>query len=288
MILTVPNWSFGRSPNLLRQCRALVESQPVCLHFCESDLDHNRTVIAFSAGDWGAIESTLDSLNALILDSIDLNRHSGVHPRIGALDVCPFIPVGEAPTLDLLADVEKYASNFAARFGIPVFLYEKSERGRHESDLPALRKGGFGGLLLRGELQPDFGPKAAHPQWGASVMGVRDFLIALNANFHSGDLETARLIAGAIRRLRQDGDPRFLGVRALGLPLASQDVVQVSMNITLPDLTPIDLIAQYVLDAGAGEGLGRAKMELIGVIRSTDAPQATLIPYRPEQVVAWV
>lgn len=287
------------------------------VHYCQADVDHNRTVTAFS----GEIEAVFDGVRGLAditLDRIDLNRHVGVHPRIGGLDVCPFVlcpspPDGEgqgwggeatdaqeplppggrgvgvggnAPSdhTILLARVESFAREFSGRWQIPVYLYEESERGRHEADLPSLRKGGFGSLLER-ELSPDFGPTRCHPHLGVTVMGVRGFLIALNVNLDSRHIGVARDLARRIRALRQEGDPRFLGVRALGLLLASRDMVQVSMNLTLPDATPVDPIVDWVRDEAANLGCKYAGTELIGVIRARDLEGATHVRAKPAQIL---
>lgn len=287
-VLLIPNWSFGRDKRLLAETKDALAAFAVEIHYCESDVDHNRTVTAFS-GEFEVAASALDTLCELILPSIDLNRHVGVHPRIGALDVCPFIPL-EAPKTKLRAQrfrdaIESVAAHLADKFEIPVFLFEKSERGRHEADLPALRKGGFGGLLER-ELDPDFGPHKAHPHLGATVMGWRDFLLAINSNLNTPDPVPAQRIAERIRQLRSDGDPRMLGVRALGFALASREMSQVSMNLTLPDLTPIDPVLEYIEIAADTMGVQIAYSELVGVIRSTDLEHTTRIHPRPEQVVS--
>lgn len=285
-VLTVPNWSFARNSALVRQSRELLDASGVRVHFCEGDLDHNRTVTAFS-GAQGTVGDALLGLARLVLPSVDLRRHVGVHPRIGGLDVCPFVPLGE-PGPDVLAGfagwVERLAAEFAAEFEVPVFLYERSEKGRHEAELPALRKGGFGSLALR-SLDPDYGPVRAHERLGATVWGWRDFLIAMNVNLADPDPALAKRIAKSVRALRAEGDPRMLGVRALGLPLPSRSLSQVSMNLTLPDLTPADPVIEYVSDAARKQGVGTAGSELIGVIRRRDLAGATRLPVRAEQVV---
>ena len=286
-ILAIPNWSFGRDRRLLADCHDALSSLGLTIHYCESDIDHNRTVIAFS-GELEPVEKGLFALSEMILPGIDLNRHVGVHPRIGGLDVCPFIAL-DIPKTKLRAQklrdwVESVASHFAEKFEVPVFLYEKSEKGRHESDLPALRKGGFGGLLER-TIEPDFGPKKAHPQLGATIMGWRDFLVAVNVNLNTVDSDAAARIAVKIRELRADGDERMLGVRALGFALASRDMSQVSLNLTLPDLTPLDPVLEFVSSTAAGLGVEVAFCELVGVIRDTDLPNATRINPRDEQIV---
>lgn len=284
-VLTVPNWSFGRDRRRLSAVRELLVASDVSVHFADGDVDHNRTVTAFS-GSMEQVTETLMQISELILDGIDLNRHIGVHPRIGALDVCPFVLAPETPFEVAEVAVEQFADRFATRFEVPVFLYEKSERGRHEADLPALRKGGFGGLLDR-DLEPDFGPKRAHPQWGVTVVGIREFLIAMNVNLKTDDLGAAKSIAKEIRARRAMGDERFLGVRALGFPLASQGCAQVSLNLTLPDLESADLIIEWVEEAAHDLGTSIRATELIGVIRPRDMEKATRLPVRREQVVEW-
>jgi len=284
-ILTVPNWSFGRDKALLRLVRETLDVYGVQVHFCESDVDHNRTVTAFS-GHAPLVFEALLGISRLILPSIDLNRHTGVHPRIGGLDVCPFLDLSGNPETEsaLIRDVERFAELFALRFDVPVYLYEKSEIGRHEADLPTLRKGGFGSLLER-ELNPDFGPVKAHPLLGATVMGVRNWLIALNANLATPDITIAKSIAKKIRQAREAGDTRFLGVRALGLSLSSREESQVSLNLTLPDISPIDPILEWITREAGALGVHVKEHELIGVIRARDLEHATLLSYHPEQVV---
>ena len=283
----MPNWSFGRDRRLLAECRDVLASLALKVHYCESDVDHNRTVTAFS-GDLDLVEKGFFLLSDMILPGIDLNRHAGVHPRIGGLDVCPIIAL-DPPKTKLRAQklrdwVESLASQFAVKFDVPVFLYEKSEKGRHESELPALRKGGFGGLLDR-EIEPDFGPRRTHPQLGATIMGWRDFLVAVNVNLNTVDSDAAKRIAYKIRELRADGDERMLGVRAFGFSLASREMSQVSLNLNLPDLTPLDPVLEFVASMADAMGVDVANNELVGVIRDTDLPNATRINPREDQIV---
>jgi len=282
-VLAVPNWSFGRDSSLLRNFAEVIDLHGVRPYYLASDVDHNRTVSAFD-GDHESVANVIVELCALAFSSIDLNRHIGVHPRIGALDVCPFIaPWGCEPD-EMRSFVEIVAAEVAERFEVPVFLYEKSEKGRHEADLPSLRKGGFGALLDR-ELDPDFGPPQCHPRLGATVMGWRNFLIALNVDFESSDTVFVRKLARQVRALRADGDPRFLGVRALGLPLPSRAQSQLSFNLTLPDLTPVDPVIEWVYEQAVAQNVRLIGPELIGVIRDVDMEHATRLPVRDEQVV---
>lgn len=282
-LLTVPNWSFGRDKALLRRCRELLEESGLRIHYCEADVDHNRAVTAFS-GDSADVFEAVEVLAEEILPRIDLNRHIGVHPRIGGLDVCPFVSLDRSHADEINPFIDAFAQGFAERWQIPVFLYEKSEKGRHEADLPSLRKGGFGSLAGK-TLRPDFGPTHAHTLLGLTVMGLRDFLIAMNVDLADPNPNLAKGIAKSIRALRSDGDERFLGVRALGLPLVSRGLSQVSMNLTLPDLTPIDPLLEFVFGQATKANVRIAGTELIGVIRRRDMEHAERLTIKPEQVV---
>lgn len=280
-VLAVPNWSVGREKAVVRQMRDLLESAAVTVHFCEPDIDHNRTVTAFS-GDGESVVDAVKGLCQSAMPVVNLQRHTGVHPRIGALDVLPFVPMpGGLPEADVLHLAATTAEWIADEFQVPVFLYEKSGRG---TVLPDLRRGGFGSLLDR-ELSPDFGPSRVHPHMGASVVGVRDFLIALNVNFRGADVVAVERIAAEVRDRRRHRVEGWSGVRALGLSLAEQGMVQVSLNFTRPDLAPVDPVVQWIRDRATT--LEFAFVELIGVIRDKDLPGAKCVAPRPEQVVKW-
>jgi len=282
-LLSVPNWSFGRSELALDKFRGILEESGADVHYCQSDVDHNRTVTAFS-GTEEQVVGALMKLADVAFDFIDLNRHSGVHPRVGALDVCPFVLL-EGDPLEALATAEYAASKLAATYDVPMFLYEKSERGRHESDLPSLRRGGFGSLLDK-ELQPDFGPNHVHPRLGVTIIGVRDPLIAANINFAIEDCTLVRNLANQVRELRSEGDERFLGVRAMGLALASKKQTQLSLNLTLPDLVAFDDIVDWARSEASKSGASMAGTELIGVVRASDLIRSKWLKHRPEQVIA--
>ena len=282
-LLTVPNWSFGRSTSLHRAFADLLAERPVTVHYLRGDVDHNRTVSAFS-GEPAVLSEALLALAEKAFAAIDLNRHVGVHPRIGALDVLPFVPARPEDLPEALAFAESFGRALARRFDLPVYLYERSERGRHEADLPGLRRGGFG-FLLESTLRPDFGPARAHSHLGVTVVGVRDPLVALNVDLRHPVATTARTIAAEIRALRASGDPTFLGVRALGLTLPSREMSQVSLNVTLPDVTPIDPIVEWIEARALKLGVPSAGPELVGVIAARHLEGATRVPFEPAQVV---
>jgi glutamate formiminotransferase len=279
-MLCVPNWSEGRNPQVTRLASNAMNSAGVRVHFNRADADHNRLVTAFS-GATGSIREALFGLCEALLPLIDLRSHRGAHPRIGALDVCPFVlQKSDAMTENAaLQFVEGFAAEFADRYEIPVLLYEESEKGRHAADLPTLRKGGFEAAIAR-ELPADFGPTRAHPRWGATIMGLRQPLLAVNAVLPAEQLDLATELARRIRASR-NSDPRFKGIRAIGAHLPQQRVAQVSMNFTKPDETSVDEVVDW-LESNGAEVL---RVELIGVVRESDLRKATRLQYDPEQVV---
>jgi len=283
-LLTVPNWSFGRDNDLLRIFEDLLSSRDLKVHFCKRDVDHNRTVTAFS-GEAEVVFERLERLAEAAFERIDLQRHIGVHPRIGALDVCPFVRL-DNEVYPLKAKIEAFGEGLSKKFDLPIFLYEKSERGKHSDALPQLRKAGFGGLMLMPEIDADFGPRKVHPRLGATIMGERDFLIALNVNLKGVDqLPLAKEIAKMIRVKREAGDPLFAGVRALGLPLISRDMAQISMNMTHPNITSPDEIINKILFITRSSNATHVGNELIGVIRKRDLAKSTWLKIEPNQIV---
>ena len=232
---------------------------------------------AFSGADSDVFESAL-ALAELILPNIDLQLQKGVHPRVGALDVMPFVLL-EGNEEQLIADTVRWAEEFSSRFDLPVHLYEKAARPGMESRLPYLR-GQFGPV----EKQPDF---AGQPnlRWGTSIVGVRDFLLAANINLSTPDVRVARLLAKEIRTLRENGVPAFAGVRALGFPLASRSMSQLSLNFTLPNQTRFDDVYEFVSSRSGELGLRHLETELIGVIRQADAAKARHLKFESSQLV---
>ncbi len=266
------------------------ERDSVRIHYLAGDYDHHRTVSAFSGHPAGVRRALFRQIE-VAFRFIDLRHHQGVHPRIGALDVCPFVVLAEGGHLgkDSLSEAcavafsRSVAREIAERYQVPVFLYEKSAMGGHPRDLPSLRKGGFEGLLGKA-LSPDYGPPEVHPRWGATVVGVRDWLVAVNVLLGEGEEGIAKAIAREIRNLRESA-PGFRGVRALGLLLASRRLAQVSLNITQPEVTGVDPILRWVEQRVLSSG-GRVRgYELVGVIRRSHLPSATLLPISPEQIV---
>lgn len=279
--LCVANWSIGPKDAVriaVEECKSL----PLQWHYAKGDPDHARTVTAFSGNAEIVIQGVLTLAHSLLVH-IDLRKHHGVHPRMGALDVCPFVLLGDGSENEANQLIEKLCKEFAGRYSIPVFLYEKSAKGGHAQDLPSLRKGEFEGLQGK-KLPSDCGPDYAHPQWGATVMGLRDWLIAANVNLDQPDATFAKNIAKEIRTLRET-DPRFIGVRALGFPLPSRGMSQVSMNLTKPDEMSFDAIFSWIEEKCASEKVKIVSTELVGVIRKRDLPKSTKLQCEPEQIL---
>lgn len=261
--------------------RAALRSAEVEVHFDGADPDHNRIVTAFS-GQQGSVHAAVFAVAEVAFAEIDMRQHHGVHPRIGALDVCPFIQLGGS-RVDALEFAAEVGRELGESFELPVFLYEQSETGKHAADLPALRKGQYEGLLGRA-LDADFGPAQANPRLGASVVGLRDWLIAMNVNLATPDPSAALKIASGLRAARAV-EPFLAGVRALGFALESRGITQVSMNLTRPDLSPADAVVEWVEKRAAENRVRVHSAELIGVIRERDLKNATRLTIAPEQVI---
>lgn len=228
-----------------------------------SDRDHNRSVLTF-AGEAGQVTDAIEAATAIALERIDLRVHEGQHPRIGAVDVVPFVPLEGSTMLDCVRLAREFGERAAERFDIPVYLYAEAATRPERRVLSDVRKPQFEGLAaLIGSLayQPDFGPPRVHPTGGAMVVGARPFLIAWNVNLESNDLALAKRIASTIRE-RNGGLPR---VQALGLFLEDLDCAQVSMNLLDHTVTPLWRAWEQVEQLAAESGVAIRESELIGL-----------------------
>ncbi|MGA3042985.1 MAG: glutamate formimidoyltransferase, partial [Bryobacteraceae bacterium] len=242
----VPNFSEGRDAS---KVDAIIEAmrsvRGIVILDRELDGDHNRSVVTFAGPATAVVEAAFRGVERAI-GLIDLRHHTGVHPRIGAADVVPFVPV-EGVTLD---DCVRLANELAARLWerlhVPVYLYEAAARRPDRVNLENIRRGQFEGLRddvhTNPERRPDFGEAELHPSAGATVVGARKFLIAYNINLNTGDVEIAKRIAKAIRF--SSGGFRY--VKSMGVPLASRNLAQVSMNLTDFEQTPIHRVFEAV------------------------------------------
>src|SRR5262245_51352302 len=262
----VPNVSEGRRPEVLEQLIQTIAAVPgATLLDSEMDADHNRGVITF-AGEPGAVMEAAFRLVRHAAELIDLNHHQGEHPRMGATDVVPFVPV-EGLTLEDCAEMARLTGKrIGEELGIPVFLYEAAATRPSRTSLADVRRGEFEGLRDRigrdPDRVPDFGPNQIHPTAGATAVGARRFLVAFNANLNTGDVRVAKAIAAAIRE--QSGGLKH--VRALGFSIEGGRRAQVSMNLVKTEATPIHRVLALVRDEAARRGAAISGCEVVGLV----------------------
>jgi len=289
LIEAVPNVSEGRRPEVIRALADAFASSPgVRLLDISSDPAHNRTVLT-GVGDPQGLEQAALALFAAAIRLIDLRQHRGEHPRIGAVDVLPFVPIEEVTMEECVALARRVGERAARELSIPVFLYEEAASDPRRADLAAIRKGEFEGLkekLADPLWKPDFGPSAPHPSAGASVVGARAPLIAFNVNLGTDRLEVAKAIAKAVRA--SSGGLRF--VKALGIDLAEKKQVQVSMNLTDYRKTPLFRAFELVRLEAERHGVPVVGSEIVGLVPQ-EALNASaehflrLIDFRRDQVL---
>jgi glutamate formiminotransferase len=261
----VPNVSEGRRPEVIARLAAAAASGPgVRLLDVSADADHNRTVFTL-VGDPEGLHQSLLSFYETALAEVDLRRHDGVHPRVGAVDVTPFVPLGDTPMEVAVAAAERLGRAVAERFGLPVYLYERAARTPERRRLADIRRGQFEGFPARmadPAWAPDFGPARVHPTAGVTVIGARFFLIAFNAVLDTADPEIARAVARKVRE-SSGGLP---AVRALGFYLARRGRAQVSMNLVDFRQTPVLKALDRVRREAEALGTRVVETELIGLI----------------------
>jgi glutamate formiminotransferase len=278
----VPNVSEGRSPEVIGACRDAIARAGVFLLDTSTDWDHHRSVFTF-VGDADSIRRGILALAETALPLIDLRRHTGVHPRLGAVDVVPIVPLDAVSMADCVALARDVAAEVAERHALPVYLYGEAATAEARRRLEHVRGGGFEDLPARlGDpaWTPDFGPSRVHPTAGASIIGARGILVAYNVNLASNRIDVARRIARSVRE-SSGGLPH---VKALGLHLAHRDLAQVSMNLTRPAETSILMAFDAVRDAAAAEGVNILESEIVGLVpRSALSDEvARAIQLRPQ------
>jgi glutamate formiminotransferase len=266
LIECIPNVSEGRRTEVLDRCAARVRGAGVRLLDVKPDASHNRTVFTF-AGQPDEVVAAVYALFEEAIAAIDLRQHTGEHPRMGAVDVVPFVPIEGATMADCVALAKTVGAEVARRFGVPVFLYEDAAASPARKNLEDIRRGEFEGLaakMQKPEWRPDYGPSAPHASAGASVIGARMPLIAYNVNLATDRLDVAKKIAAAVRH--STGGLRF--VKAMGIELADRKIVQVSMNLTNYEKTPIFRVFELVKREAARYGVQVLESEIIGLVPS--------------------
>lgn len=261
----VPNVSEGRDARTLdRMTARLAQAPGVRLLDVHRDADHHRSVFTL-VGEAPALTAALLGLCEEALDAIDLRHHRGAHPRIGAVDVVPFVPIGRATMAEAVAAARATGQAIADRFGIPVLLYEEAATAPHRRRLEQVRRGRFEGLaekLRTPEWTPDFGPSEPHPSFGAVAVGARRILVAYNINLATDRLDIGTAVAAAVRA-SSGGLPH---VKAMALPLPARGLVQVSMNLTNVDVTPMAVVFDAVTREAARHGVAVAESEVVGLV----------------------
>jgi glutamate formiminotransferase len=262
----VPNFSEGRDlEKISRIANSVLNTPGVSVLDLHSDPDHNRSVLTFVGEEEPLLRASVALAHACTTE-IDLAAQSGVHPRMGVLDVLPFVPLGRPLSDATLEDAVRLARNVGeaiGALGLPVYFYGAAASARHRENLAEVRHGGYQGLVTRMEdplWRPDYGPEEISPRSGAVAVGARPFLVAFNAYLDTDDVGVARAVASEIRE-RDGGLP---GVKALGLQVAGR--AQVSMNLTDLEVTPIPVALEAVRRSAAERGARVETTELVGLV----------------------
>lgn len=269
LVQCIPNFSEGRRVEAVRSIvDAIASASGVRVIDHSMDADHNRAVVTFLGTPEDVRRSAVAGARAAV-GLIDLNRHTGEHPRIGAVDVIPIVPIRSVSMDEAVALSQKIGADIARQLLVPVYLYGESAQSRGRTDLAEIRKGGFEALKtdgLGGDRQPDLGPSKLHPTAGAVVVGARGPLVAFNVNLATDDVTVARAIASRMRKLRDSG-VALPGVKAIGVFLKSRNLAQVSTNITQPDRVSMHAVYSFIEAEARTMGVQALKSELIGAIR---------------------
>jgi glutamate formiminotransferase len=274
----VPNFSEGCDTKKLEAIASVLECFPgVDLVNFSGDIDHNRSVFTFLGKPADVLEAALAAAGKA-LSLIDMRAQSGVHPRLGAVDVVPFIPLGRADMKDAVDIAHLFGRKLYDRFRVPVYFYGQAALTHGREELADIRRGGYEGLtqkMTHPEGAPDIGEPVFNPHHGATAVGAREPLVAYNINLKSSDLKLAREIASQIRE--KNGGIKH--VRAIGMMLKSRNVAQVSMNLTNCRETPLKRIYDQVEELAIKRGVDILESELIGL-----APKCAFSGTTPENL----
>lgn len=260
----IPNISEGRRLDLVEEFARIVRAVPgVTLIDYSSDASHNRSVFTF-LGDPDQVMEAAFRFAAHAVEKIDLRIHEGEHPRMGAVDVIPFVPIREMDMQECVERSKVLAERIANELDLPVFLYEESASAPHRKNLAAIRKGQFEGMaekVLDEQWHPDFGGNRIHPSAGVVAVGARQPLIAFNINLDTPDVSIAKKIAKIIR----EKDGGFRAVKALGVMLEERNIAQVSINMCDYKQTPLYRVLEFVRFEAARYGVHVVGTEIIGL-----------------------
>jgi len=289
IIESIPNVSEGRRPEVVEAIASAIRAVPgVRLLDYSSDASHNRSVFTL-AGDGAPLKAAILAMYEQALAHIDLRTHQGEHPRLGAVDVVPFVPIDGVTMAQCVELARDVAGEVASRFGVPIYLYEDASYDPARKNLEDIRRGEFEGLAAKMASKgwaPDFGPSAPHASAGASVVGARMPLIAYNINLNTDRLDVAKKIAAAIRH--SSGGYRF--VKAAGFELKDRGIVQVSMNLTNYEKTPIFRVFETVRREAERYGVSILESEIVGLVPAAALNAAAefylqIAGFKPDQVL---
>ena len=260
----IPNISEGRRLDLVEEFADIVRAVPgVTLIDYSSDASHNRSVFTF-LGDPDQVMEAAFRFAKHAVEKIDLRVHEGEHPRMGAVDVIPFVPIRDMDMAECVELSKKLGERLANELDLPVFLYEESASAPHRKNLAAIRKGQFEGMaekVLEDQWHPDFGGNRIHPSAGVVAVGARQPLIAFNINLDTSDVSIAKKIAKIIR----EKDGGFRAVKALGVMLEERNIAQVSINMCDYKQTPLYRVLEFVRFEAARYGVHVVGTEIIGL-----------------------
>jgi glutamate formiminotransferase len=261
----VPNFSEGRD---LKKIEKIVEpfraQDGVKLLDYQNDADHNRAVVTV-VGAPGPLSTAIVEAMGVAIDVIDMRRHQGQHPRMGAIDVVPFIPVKNVTPQEAVEISKDVANQVAGKYNLPVFLYEKSASRPERQNLATIRKGQFEGMadkIRQAEWKPDFGPAEIHPSAGVTAIGARMPLVAYNVNLDTADFEIADRIARQVRHI--SGGLRYC--KGIGIELKDRGIVQVSMNLTDYTKTALYRVFELIRIEARRYGVNVVGSEIIGLV----------------------
>lgn len=265
LVECVPNFSEGRRQDVIETIvNAAVKVPGVKLLDVQSDASHNRSVVTFVGAPAAVKQAAFDAC-AKAAALIDMEQHHGEHPRIGATDVIPFIPVRGVSLDECVALANELGRDIAEKLQIPVYLYEAAAKRPERRNLPDVRKGQYEGLktaIAEPERQPDYGPAKMHPRAGATVVGARQFLIAYNINLSTSDVKIAKRIANTIREAKGG----FKYCRAMGIMLEDRNVAQVTINMINYEGTPLHRVFETVKNEAARYGVTIIGSEIVGMV----------------------
>ncbi len=265
LVECVPNFSEGRRKEVIDAIVGELNNYKVKVLNVHADADHNRTDVTF-IGEPEEVKKAALAMALKAVELIDMNKHKGEHPRMGAMDVVPFIPVANVTMEECVELAHEFAKEFSEKTGVPCFMYEEAATREDRRNLADVRRGEYEGLKeeigKNPDKTPDYGPNKMHPTAGATAVGAREFLIAFNVNLATNDIQIAKNIARAVRH--SSGGYRY--VKAMGFEIKERGIVQVSMNMTNYRKTPLFRVFETIKREAERYGTRVLSSEIVGML----------------------